>query len=365
MNSRALILLVSLALPCAALAEPSITDTRLLSEPAISAARIAFIYANDLWTSDHAGQNVRRLTSDVGVESSPAFSPDGKWIAFSAQYEGNTDVYLVGAEGGIPKRLTWHPGPDLVQSFTPDGKSILFTSPRAVYTRRYTQLYTVSSETGAEEPLPIPHSDCAVFSPDGKRVAYNPFAARFLQWKGYRGGTVSQVWLYDCATHAVEKVPQPASRANDAGPMWIGDKIYFRSDREGEFNLWSFDTKTKALKRLTDHADFPVLNASAGAGKIVYEQAGYLHLFDPAKARAQKLAIGVAADLPETRQRFVHETKERKDIRGFSVSPTGVRLAVDFRGEIVTLPAEKGDVRNLTNNDAEAGQVPQSPAWPP
>ncbi|HSD72104.1 MAG TPA: peptidase S41, partial [Thermoanaerobaculia bacterium] len=182
-----------LVMPLVAVADPNIHDTRLLSEPAISADRVAFIYANDLWTCDLDGRNVRRLTSDVGVESSPAFSPDSKWIAFSAQYEGNTDVYVVGSEGGVPKRLTWHPGPDIAQGFTADGKSVLFTSPRNVYTARYTQLYTVAVEGGAEELLPIPHSEKAVYSPDGRRIAYNPLGPRFLQWKRYRGGTVSQV----------------------------------------------------------------------------------------------------------------------------------------------------------------------------
>jgi len=363
MNRRASALFtLLLALPLSAAADPSITDTRLLSEPAISADRIAFIYANDLWTCGLDGKNVRRLTSDVGVESSPAFSADGRWIAFSAQYEGNTDVYVVGADGGVPKRLTWHPGNDVAVGFTPDSKSVLFTSPRNVYTARYTQLFTVPVDGGAEELLPIPHSDRAVYSPDGKRIAYNPLGPRFLQWKRYRGGTVSQVWLYDTATHAIEKVPQPASRVNDAGPMWLGDSVYFRSDREGEFNLWSYDTKSKALKRLTSHTDFPVLNASAGAGKIVYEQAGYLHLYDPASGSARKLTIGVAADLPETRPRFAKETKDRKYIRDFSISPTGVRVAMDFRGEIVTIPAEKGDVRNLTNSP---GVHERSPIWSP
>ena len=225
----------------AATSGPDIHDTRLLTEPAISADRIAFIYAGDLWTCGLNGQNVRRLTSDVGFESSPAFSPDGKWIAFSAQYEGNTDVYLVSADGGVPKRLTWHPGNDVVQGFTADGSSILFTSPRAVYTSRYTQLFTVPLDGGPEQQLEIPNANRAVYSADGRRIAYNPGAPQFLQWKRYRGGAVSQVWLYDVASHAVEKVPQPESRVNDAGPMWVNDAVYFRSDREGEFNLYSYD----------------------------------------------------------------------------------------------------------------------------
>src|SRR5713101_517997 len=301
---------LAIALPClAADAAPDIRDTRMLSEPAVSSTKIAFIYAGDLWTADLDGGNVRRITSDVGVESSPSFSPDGKWIAFSAQYEGNTDVYVVSAEGGVPKRLTWHPGADIAQGFTPDGKSVLFTSPRAVFSGRFTQLFTVPVEGGPEERLPIPNANRAAFSPDGKRIAYNPLPQQFLQWKRYRGGAVSRIWIYDIATHAIEKVPQPASRANDAEPAWLGDTIYFRSDRDGELNLYAYDTKSKSVKRLTNHADFPVMNACAGGGHVVYEQAGYLHLLDPATGASKKLSIGVAADLPETRPRYAKGAK--------------------------------------------------------
>ncbi|HTD53707.1 MAG TPA: peptidase S41, partial [Thermoanaerobaculia bacterium] len=339
MRSRPTLLFALLALAFAwpawaADTGPDIHDTRMLSEPAVSATKIAFIYAGDLWTSDLDGGNVRRLTADVGPESSPAFSPDGKWLAFSAQYEGNTDVYVVSAEGGVPRRLTWHPGADVVQGFTSDGKRIVFSSPRSVYTGRYTQLFTVPVEGGPEEPLPIPHADRAAYSPDGKRIAYNPLSPRFLQWKRYRGGAVSQVWIYDVATHTIEKVPQPAGRANDAGPSWMGDTVYFRSDRDGELNLYAYDTKSKAVRRLTRHVDFPVMNAAAGGGHVVYEQAGYLHLLDPATGVAKKLTIGVAADLPETRPRYA---KGAKFIRNASLSPTGVRAAVEFRGEVVTI----------------------------
>ncbi len=365
MNRRASLLsslLLALPLSAATPTGPDIHDTRLLTEPAISADRIAFIYAGDLWTCALNGQNVRRLTSDVGFESSPAFSPDGKWIAFSAQYEGNTDVYLVSADGGVPKRLTWHPGNDVVQGFTADGSAVLFTSPRSVYTSRYTQLFTVPLDGGPEQQLEIPNANRAVYSADGRRIAYNPGSPQFLQWKRYRGGAVSQVWLYDVASHAIEKVPQPETRVNDAGPMWVNDTIYFRSDREGEFNLYSYDPRSKAIRRVTNHSEFGVINASSGGGRIVYEQAGYLHLLDPSSGTSKKLTIGVAADLPDTRPRFVKETKTRHYIRDFSLSPSAVRVAVNFRGEIVTVPAEKGDVRNLTNT---TGVHERSPIWSP
>ena len=229
------------------------TDTKLLTQPAISASHIAFIYAGDLYSADLNGGSVRRLTSDDGVEVNPVFSPDGSTIAFSAQYDGNLDVFTVPVTGGAPRRLTWHPGPDVAQSFTPDGKGVLFASPRAVYTNRYTQLYTVPVQGGVEEPLPIPHAARATYSPDGTRIAYNPLSQPFLQWKQYRGGSATQIWLYNSNGHAVEKIPQPASRSNDTDPMWLGDTVYFRSDRNGEFNLFAFNTRSQA-----DHpADAP------------------------------------------------------------------------------------------------------------
>ena len=277
-------------------AQVSTTDTRLLSQPAVSATHVAFVYARDLWSARVDGSDVRRLTSDAGLESHPAFSPDGTQIAFSAQYEGNTDVYIVAATGGRPARLTWHPGADFVQGFTPDGRSVLFTSGRTSFTGAYSQLFTVPIAGGMAAPLPIPNAHAATFSPDGRRIAYNPLGPRFEQWKGYRGGTVSTITLYTADTHATEKIAQPPSRANDADPMWIGDTVYFRSDRNGEFNLFGYNTKTRDLRQLTRHDDFPVLWARAGGGRILYEQAGYLHLLEPGAGAARRLTLAVASD---------------------------------------------------------------------
>jgi tricorn protease len=335
------------------------TDTRLLSQPAISATHVAFVYAGDLWSARVDGSDVRRLTSDEGVESFPAFSPDGSMIAFSAQYEGNTDVYTVPVGGGRPTRLTWHPGADIVQSFTPDGKGVMFASARTVFTTRYRQLFTVPIGGGMAQALPIPNAHVATYSPDGKRMAYNPIGPRFEQWKWYRGGTASTITLYTTGTHASEKIPQPSERANDADPMWLGDQVYFRSDRNGEFNIFSFNIKTRELRQITKHADFPVLSAKAGAGKIVYEQAGYLHVLDPGTGTSRKLTLAVASDLTETRPRFA---RGGRWIRSATLSPSGARAAFEFRGEIVTVPAEKGDVRNLTGTTATHER---SPVWSP
>jgi tricorn protease len=334
-------------------------DTKFLTQPAVSANLIAFVYANDLWTSDLQGQNVRRLTSDIGVESSPAFSPDGSLIAFSGQYDGNTDVYVIPAAGGIPKRLTWHPVGDLVQGFTPDGKSVVFVTPRDQPVRSYASVYSVPAGGGLEVKLPVPYAYRAAFSPDGRFIAYNPFSDAFLQWKHYRGGTHARVWIFNNADQSVEKVPQPEGRSNDAGPMWVGSKVYFRSDRNGEFNLFSYDPATKQVKQLTSYKDYPVLNASAGAGRIVFEQAGVLHLYEVEKGQERRLAIGVATDLPELRARYARGPQW---VRGTAVSPTGARALFEFRGEVVTVPAEKGDPRNITGTP---GVFERSPVWSP
>jgi tricorn protease len=336
-----------------------LADTRLVSDPATSGSLVAFAYANDLWVAQADGSGVRRLTSHPGVESGPRFSPDGSLIAFTGRYEGNTDVYVVPAAGGVPTRLTYHPGADRALGFTPDGKAVLFSSGREVYTSRYTQLFTVPVGGGFPTKLPIPNASKAQISPDGKTIAYVPLSEAFNQWKRYRGGTAARILLFDTATYATEQVPQPAGRSNDTDPMWVGDRLYFRSDRGGEFDVYGFDRATKAVTRLTAHADFPVLNASSGGGRIAYEQAGYVHLLDPATGVSTRLELGVASDLVERLPRWA---KGAKWIRGGSLSPSGARVALEFRGEIVTLPREKGDDRNLTHSP---GIHERSPAWSP
>ncbi len=335
------------------------TDTRLLSQPALSASHLAFIYAGDLYVSDVEGRNVRRLTSDEGIERLPAFSPDGTQIAFSAEYDGNVDVFVVPVTGGVPRRLTWHPGADLVQGFTPDGSSVLFTSPRAVFTTRYTQLFTVPVKGGVEVALPIPNASRASYAPDGSRIAYNPLNPAHLQWKRYRGGSAATITLYDPKTHATDRIAQPATRANDVDPQWLGSMLYFRSDRDGEFNIHHYDPASKQVARLTTHEDFPVLGISAAAGRIAYEQAGYIHLYDVASRQSRKLTIGIGADLVELRPRFV---KGSEWIRALSISPSGARIALEYRGEIVTVPAEKGDPRNITGTTAAHERAPE---WSP
>lgn len=335
------------------------TDTRMLSQPAISSDQIAFIYAEDLWVANTDGTQSRRLTVDEGIESSPVFSPDGQWIAFSAEYDGNRDVFIVPARGGIPVRLTWHPGADVVRGFTPDGKNVIFISQRATHTNRYFQLFTVPVTGGFPTQLVIPNASFAVYSPDGKSMAYTPIPDRFQQWKNYRGGTISSIWIISLGDYSVVKIPKPEGGCNDSNPVWIGNRIYFISDRAGEFNLFSFDQESKEIKQLTSFTDFPVISVGFGDSRIIFEQAGYLHSFDPAASGSKKLTVGIAADLQELRPRFVSGGKY---IRSAAISPTGARALFDFRGEIITVPAEKGDPRNITQT---YGAHEKYPAWSP
>ncbi|MEM6515281.1 MAG: PDZ domain-containing protein [Bacteroidota bacterium] len=337
----------------------STIDTRLMHQPAVSENHIAFIYANDLWVADISGENPRRLTIDEGFESQPVFSPDGKTIAFSAEYDGNLDVFTVPVGGGVPTRLTYHPYPDFVRDFTPDGKNVLFASQRNVFTNRYAKLYTVSTNGGPINQLEIPNAFWATYSDDGKFIAYTPISDRFNQWKHYRGGTASRIWVYEVATHEVTEIPKPASGSNDSQPQFMNGMVYFKSDRDGEFNLYSYNPNTKAVSQLTSYKDYHVANISANAGKVIYEQSGYLHIYDTATKQSKKLQIDIGTDLLQMRQRFVSGSEY---VRSGGISPSGARVVLDFRGDIVTVPAEKGDVNNLTQT---TGTHEKSPQWSP
>ncbi len=335
------------------------TDTRFLNQPAIGGGHIAFVYADDLWVADADGTSPRRLTSDEGVEANPVFSPDGEWIAFDAEYDGNTDVYIVPVAGGIPTRLTWHPYDDTVCSFTPDGSEVLFRSARDVFTRRYTQFFTVPVVGGFPQRLDLPNGVKASYSPDGTRLAYTPLREAFRQWKNYRGGTVTTIWLYTFADHATTRIPQPPGRSNDTDPMWIGNRVYFISDRSGEFNLFSFDPASGAVEQLTRFTDFPIVDPSYGDGLIVFERAATLHTFNVETGAVEDLQVGIATDLQELRPRYVDGTDF---IRAADISPSASRAVFEIRGEIVTVPAEKGDPRNVT---LTTGAHERGPAWSP
>ena len=333
--------------------------TRLLAAPDLDARHIVFLYAEDLWVCDRDGSHPRRLTSHEGRETNARLSPDGHWVAFSGEYDGNTDVYLVSVHGGAPKRLTYHPGADVVQDFTPDGTAVLFSSGRQVYTGRHQQLYTIPVQGGQPERLPIPHAFQASVSPSGDKIAYTPLYEAFRQWKNYRGGTATRIWIYDVATQEVDQVPQPEGRCNDTVPLWIGEHVYFLSDRAGEFNLFRFTPGSDSVQQRTFHEDFPILSAQTGDGALAYEQAGWLHVHDPESGATERVNIAIATDDLDRRSRFVEGTNW---IRNADISPSGKRAVFECRGEIVTVPAEHGDPRNLTSTP---GAHERSPAWSP
>jgi tricorn protease len=336
----------------------------LLQKPAVSRTHVAFVYGDDLWVVGRQGGEARRLTAGAGLETHPTFSPDGAQIAFTAEYDGNLDVYVVPAAGGVPRRLTYHPGADAAVGWTPDGKHVLFASARQG-PFRYTRLFTIPVEGGFPTGLPLPMGEDGSFSPDGARLAYVPYSnygrktvAGFRgAWKRYRGGTAAPVWIATLADSAIEKIPRDDS--NDFNPMWVGDKVYFLSDRNGPVTLFAYDTQTKRVSQVLDNPGPDVLSASAGPDVLVYEQLGRLSLFDPVTGRSSPLDVQVRGDHPGVRPRF---HKVAKEIQSAGLSPTGARAVFEARGEIVTVPAEKGSIRNLTNTP---GAAERDPAWSP
>lgn len=330
----------------------------LLRNPSVSRTLIVFSYAGDLWIVGREGGDARRLTSG-GHERNPVFSPDGALVAFTGEYDGNPDVYVVPAEGGVPRRLTFHPAFDEVAGWTPDGKQILFASERAAFADGVVQLFTVPVGGGFPTPVPLARASEGSYSSDGSRLAYVPIVQWQRAWKRYRGGQTKPIWIANLAdSHIEAKIPRDNS--NDFNPMWVGETIYFLSDRNGPVTLFAYDTKSHEVKQVVKNEGLDIKSASAGPGAIVYEQFGSLHLLDLKSRHDRALDIRVAADLVEVRPHF--QKIEPRRIRNAAISPTGARAVFAVRGEIVTVPAEKGDIRNLTHTtDVEE----RDPAWSP
>jgi tricorn protease len=343
----------------------------LLRRPSVSRDLIAFAYAGDIWVVSRNGGQARRLTATPEAETDPRFSPDGARIAFTATVAGNTDVFVVPTAGGEPTRLTYHPGVDCVRGWTPDGRRVVFGSSRATLptpgSNSFFRLWSIGLEGGLPEPLPMPRAFAGVYSPDGKRVAYDEiatamFAAQWAQnqssqWRHYRGGRTQPIRLMNLSDYSVEKLPW--TNSNDTDPMWIGNTVYFLSDRNFTTNLFEYRLDTNQLTALTRHDDFDIMSASAGPDAIVYEQAGSIHLVDAATGKATRLTIDVSGDFPWARSQY---KKVASAIRSAVLSPTGVRAAFEARGEILTVPAEKGNYRNLTQSP---GAHDRSPVWSP
>jgi tricorn protease len=312
---------------------------------------------------DRSGGDARRLVTGTGLESGPLFSPDGTMVAYTGDYDDNQDVYVVAAAGGEPRRLTYHPGTDVAVGWTPDGKQVLIRSTRSSYSR-FEKLFTVPVEGGFPTELPLPMGVQGSFSADGSKIAYVPSWNRrlgagpnYVAIKRYRGGHTSPIWIANLSDSGIVKVPRDNS--NDFNPMWIGDKIYFLSDRNGPVTLFAYDTKTKAVKELLNNDSFDFRSAAAGPGAIVYEQFGSLHLYDLGSGKTKPIEVRVAGDMPQVRPHF---EKVEKQILNANISPTGQRAVFEAHGEILTVPAEKGDIRNITRSPAVAER---DPAWSP
>jgi tricorn protease len=328
----------------------------LLQKPALSRTQIVFVYAGDLWTVPRDGGDAKRLTSGAGIETNPAFSPDGSQIAFTGEYDGNVDVFVIPAEGGVPKRLTWHPAADITLGWTPDGKRILFSSTRTSYSR-LRELFTVGLEGGMAEKVDLPMGFEGAYSPDGTQLAYVPISRAFTAWKRYRGGQATPIWIATLATGHIEKVPREGS--NDFNPMWAAGEVYFLSDRDGPVTLYAYDTRSKQVKRLLDNDSLDLKSASTGPGAIVYEQFGSLHLYDLKSGKTRAVNVRISGDMQEVREHFVNVGKK---LHNAHISPTGARAVFEARGDIVTVPAEKGDARDVTNTTAV---MERDPAWSP
>jgi len=329
----------------------------LLRKPALSKTQIVFSYAGDLWSVPREGGDAKRLTTSPGVETDPVFSPDGTMIAFTGEYDGNQDVFVMPAAGGVPKRLTWHPGFDSAVGWTPDGKRVLFVSDRAQEADG-AKLFTITLDGGLPELLPFPIALEGSLSPDGNHLAYVPLFQWQEAWKRYRGGQTKRIWMANLSDSKVTPVPREKN-ANDFNPMWVGSRVYFLSDRGGPVSLYSYDTETKEVSRLVDNRGFDLKSASAGPGGIVYEQFGSLHLYDFASGESHPVPVHLAGDLPEVRPHFVNVAKKLKSP---DLSPSGARAVFEARGDIVTVPAEKGDARNLTSTP---GAHEREPVWSP
>ena len=343
-------------------------QTKLLRFPDIQGNRIVFVHAGDIWTVSDQGGRATRLTAHPGLELFPKFDPTGRWIAFTGQYDGDEQVYVIPAEGGEPRQLTYYParGPlaprwgydHHVYGWTPDGKRVLFRSTRDYWKAGSGKLYTVSMEGGLPTALAIPESGAGAISPDGKRVAYSPLFRDFRTWKRYQGGWAQDLYLFDLDSNRAEQITDHIR--TDRDPMWIGDDVYFVSDRDGVLNLYRYDTGTAKTQRVTSEKTWDVRwPASDSTGRIVYELNGELSVYDVATGKSRRVSIEVPSDGVARRPRRVSADG---NIEGYALSPQGRRAVFSARGDIFTVPAEKGPTRNLTKSSDAHDRLP---AWSP
>lgn len=328
----------------------------LLRFPDVHGSTVVFVSGGDIWSAPISGGVARRLTVSDGEEEFPKFSPDGSLIAFTGQYDGNTDVYVMNPDGGNITRLTYHPGSDEVVGWHPQKNKILFRSTRNSF-QRYTRLYLISPDGSGLEELVLIEASQGSFSPDGKQIAYNKVAREHRTWKRYRGGLAQEVYIYDFETNRERNITN--FPGTDRLPMWIGNKIFFSSDRDGMLNIYVYDVASGQINPVTSHKDYDVRRPSAGNGMIVYELGGDIWLLNSATGADRKIDIEVRADAPEVRPYYKDVAD---DITGYSISPSGQRALVVARGEVFSVPREHGPTRNLTNSN---GVREKDAVWSP
>lgn len=332
-------------------------DMRLIRNPDIHGNQIIFQYAADLWTMDRGDGFARRLTTHPGQEGAARFSPDGKWIAFTASYDGNPDVYVMPSEGGEPKRLTFSGDPEVVLDWTPDGKIGFKTTSQAGYFVM-PGLWTVDPKGGIPTPTPVKEIGDGSFSPSGDMVAYNRNTSHLFNWRRYRGGTQGRIGFFDLKKKSYSEIP--SGRENRWQPQWIGDKVYYISDKDfGTRNLFEWDVDAKRERRVTDFRDADIRNPGGDTKSIVFERNGSLEVFDIASGKVAKISARAVSDFPNSRPRLRNLSGA---ISNFALSPSGVRVAAEARGEIFSVPVNNGETRNLTNTP---GVRERAPSWSP
>ena len=355
MPSRPLLPILTLALLAAPLAAEG--PSRLLRQPTLSAEHVAFAHAGDIWIVARQGGEARRLTATPAVESDPHFSPDGSAIAFTSNRAGTPAVYTVGIDGGTPERLTWHPSGAAVRGWSPDGSRVLYASSRDTAPSGFNRLWTVPADGGPSQMIPSPWANDGSYDSDGSRMIVDRVSRWETEWRHYRGGQNSSLTLLDLGD--LSELHLPNELTIDVQPLWMGDTVYFLSDRDWTMNVWTWTPSTGELAQLTDFSDIDIKHLAGHDGTLAIEREGWIHLVDAATGGATKLDITVRGDFPWARTSWVDIGDS---VRTSAVSPTGKRAVFEARGEIFTVPVDKGDARNLTRS---SGAADRAPVWSP